>query len=128
MRYWVTVAAGCWLILSSAAIAQDLPNGQNCAVVRQRMTDSIQLAVLCSRAVHEDANVAQADASCRASVELLTVVGPDVGASLAQTQVERDVCTPPTLVSNLRSASSFAIAYVQFRQDGSVPLPNRLVL
>lgn len=128
MRQLILIAASSWVTLSTVAVAQNLPNGQNCAVARQRMTDSVQLALLCSRAVHDDGNVEQADASCRASAELLVQVAPDVSASLAQAPAQRDVCTPPQLVSDLRTASDFTTGYLQFRLDGTGGLPSRLVL
>lgn len=128
MRQLILIVASSLAALSSATIAQDLPTGQNCAVVRQRITDSVQLALLCSRAIHDDRNVEQADASCRASVELLVQVASDVSVSAAQAPAQRDACTPPQLVSDLRTASDFSTGYLQFRLDGTGELFRPLVL
>lgn len=127
---WRTAMAaiGCWLATAAPTHGQTLPNGQNCAVVQQRVTDSVQLALLCSRAIHVDQNTKQADASCRASAALFVDVGSDLEVAVQQPRAERDACLPPRMMSELRTATRFVATYLAYRLDGSGALPAPLAL
>lgn len=100
-----------------------LPTGMDCVGLQLRAKESVSLTRLCSEAAHLRYDADGADTACRVSLRQLADLGPSLRAALDLPHAERQACLPDADFRSAMRAMDFTIAFTQFRQDGSVPMP-----
>lgn len=100
-----------------------LATGTDCPTFNNRINESVVLSRLCSEAAFNDGDAEGADAACSVALRQLADLGPDLRAATGLPVSERQRCLPDADLRRGLRALDFTIAFMQFRQDGSVPMP-----
>ena len=101
-----------------------LSTGMNCVSLQIRAKENVTLTRLCSEAAYLRNDADGADTACHVSMRQLTELGPSIRAALELPPRERQACLTEIEFRNTMRAMDFNIAFMQFRRDGSVSMPN----
>lgn len=101
-----------------------LSTGMNCVSLQIRAKENVTLTRLCSEAAYLRNDADGADAACLVAMRQLTDLGPSIRAVLDLSPTERQACLSDVEFRSAMRAMDFTIAFLQFRQDGSVPMPK----
>jgi hypothetical protein len=100
-----------------------LDTGTSCPTFNLRVNEGVVLARLCSEAAFERRDAEGADTACSVALRQFAELGPDMRAYSRLSAEDQRRCAIESDMARALPAMDFTIAFMQFRQDGSVPMP-----
>lgn len=122
-----------WPLLLALQIAivgpepMQLATGTSCPAFNLRVNEGVVLARLCSEAAFERHDVEGADTACSVALRQFAELGPDMRAYSRLSSDDQRRCASETDMRRVLPAMDFTIAFMRFRQDGSMPMPTPFV-
>lgn len=118
-----------WSLLLALQIAivgpesMQLPTGTSCPTFNLRVNEGVVLARLCSEAAFERQDEEGADTACSVALRQFVELGPDMRAYAGMSLQDQRNCAIESDMRWAMPAIDFVIGFMQFRHDGSVPMP-----